>query len=185
VSADTIVPVFSVLACLQHWGELAVAYPRGQWTPERRTASVRLGAGYLIFVLATLSERAMLSRGWHPGIAVVGIVCWIARTVLKVWVMRTLGRHWSVRVELRDDHRLITAGPYRFLRHPAYLSNLLGIAGMSLVPNAYISLCLGFCAMALLIAQRVPQEERALAERFGGEYAAYRRRTSALIPFLF
>ena len=93
-----------------------------------------------------------------------------------------LGTNWSVTLEVREQHQLVTQGVYRGLRHPMYSALLLYSLGQALaVPNWIAGPSYGV-AMALLVALRLGPEERMMRERFGDEYEAYRARTKRLIP---
>ena len=93
-----------------------------------------------------------------------------------------LGQNWSVSLEMRERHQLVTDGVYRFIRHPMYASIWLWslaqgmllqnwFAGWSLVPT--------FAAMYFI---RTPREERMMCDAFGDEYRHYMRRTGRLFP---
>jgi protein-S-isoprenylcysteine O-methyltransferase Ste14 len=93
-----------------------------------------------------------------------------------------LGRNWSVTLEIRDRHQLVTGGVYSLARHPMYLSLLVYSAGQMLVlPNWIVGPAYGV-AMALIFALRLRPEEQMMLEQFGDEYRAYMRRTKRLIP---
>ncbi len=93
-----------------------------------------------------------------------------------------LGKNWSVSLELRENHELITHGVYRTIRHPMYASIWLWvIAQAMLLQNSVAGWCalLTFAAMYFL---RTPREEQLMCEAFGEEYREYMRRTGRLIP---
>jgi len=93
-----------------------------------------------------------------------------------------LGESWSVTLELNAEHRLVTNGVYRRVRHPMYSSFLvLGVGQALLVPN-WIAGFSGLAAVLLLIAVRLPREEAMMIDQFGDQYRDYRRRTGALVP---
>jgi protein-S-isoprenylcysteine O-methyltransferase Ste14 len=101
---------------------------------------------------------------------------------LRLWSTYTLGKFFTYVVVIAKDHRLITKGPYRFVRHPGYLGGLLifigfGIASQSLIIGVTIvsMLCLAY-------AYRLHVEEAALREKFGKKYEEYSKRTAMLIP---
>ena len=93
-----------------------------------------------------------------------------------------LGTNWSITLQVRENHRLVTSGVYARIRHPMYSALfLLAIAQALALPNwiagpAYL---LGF---GLLYVLRVDAEERMMRDRFGNEYEAYMRRSGRLIP---
>ena len=93
-----------------------------------------------------------------------------------------LGTNWSVTLEVRENHRLITHGVYRHIRHPMYLAIALYSIGEALVIPNWIAGPSNLIAFAILLALRLPAEERMMVEEFGGEYAQYAARTNRLIP---
>ena len=93
-----------------------------------------------------------------------------------------LGTNWSVTLEIRESHRLVTDGVYRRVRHPMYLAFLLYGLGQALViPNWVVGPSYAV-AMALLFALRLGPEESLMRDRFKGEYDAYVSRTKRLVP---
>ncbi len=95
-----------------------------------------------------------------------------------------LGRNWSGILELRENHRLISQGPYRYIRHPMYTALLILSVGMALITaNLLLALLLIGTTMAMYLA-RVADEEAMMIERFGDEYHSYMRRTGRLFPRL-
>ena len=93
-----------------------------------------------------------------------------------------LGANWSARLQIVDTHRLVTAGIYRHIRHPMYLSLLLyGLGQMLAVPNWIAGPC-GLAGAVLLVAMRIGPEEAMMRERFGREYDAYVAGTGRILP---
>lgn len=109
--------------------------------------------------------------------------------VTSIWIIKAslnaLGREWSVRARLVENHRLATTGPYRFVRHPIYT----GMLGMLLASGIAVStwqLILPALIVFLLgTFIRIRSEERLLREAFGTEFDNYSRRVWAIIPGLF
>jgi protein-S-isoprenylcysteine O-methyltransferase Ste14 len=101
--------------------------------------------------------------------------------VFLIWVHMSLGKQWSVSLELQKDHSLIQSGPYVKIRHPMYTALCFIYLGMGLVSENYLMVC----AMAMIIisvAARVPQEERMLIERYGDAYRNYIQKTGMFFP---
>jgi protein-S-isoprenylcysteine O-methyltransferase Ste14 len=93
-----------------------------------------------------------------------------------------LGRNWSATVTVKESHTLIRTGPYRYVRHPIYSGILLALLGTAVA----IGERRGFVAVAVAlvgIAWKASVEERRMRETFP-EYAQYRRKTAALVPFV-
>lgn len=112
------------------------------------------------------------------GVAVVG--CW---GVLLVWTFQNLGKNLTDTVVTRKDHAFVTSGPYRFVRHPFYLSVALGVFGGSLAMANWFMLLAGVIPLGFLVARTRIEEEK-LVERFGVEYQAYMRRVGRFVPRL-
>ena len=93
-----------------------------------------------------------------------------------------LGANWSARLQIVDAHQLVTAGIYRRVRHPMYLSLLLyGIGQMLAVPNWIAGPC-GLVGAVLLATMRIGPEEAMMREQFGREYDAYMAGTGRILP---
>jgi len=95
-----------------------------------------------------------------------------------------LGTNWSITLEVRERHRLVTEGIYRRVRHPMYLALLLYSLGQALVLPNWVAGPSYLVAFGLLFALRVGPEERMMREEFGKDYEAYVARTKRLIPGL-
>ncbi len=102
---------------------------------------------------------------------------------VAIWARRTLGEYWSARVTLKEEHRLIRSGPYRFVRHPIYTGMFLAAAGTAL----FVGEWRGVLANVLIFiahSRKALREEKMLLVEFGEEYNAYRRSTGFLFPRL-
>ena len=111
-----------------------------------------------------------------------GIALVWAGVALRLWAVLTLGKFFRVTVFVHDDHRLVTAGPYRWLRHPSYTGALVTVIGVTLAMGNWVSVLIGVGALLIAYAFRIPAEEKALGEQFGAAFAEYRKHRSALIP---
>jgi protein-S-isoprenylcysteine O-methyltransferase Ste14 len=96
----------------------------------------------------------------------------------------TLGRQFSIDVTIQKNHKLITGGIYRFIRHPRYLGIMMFMSGISLVFRSWISVFLSVLTAAILI-WRINDEERLMHREFGGVWENYRSKSRRLIPFIY
>lgn len=95
---------------------------------------------------------------------------------------RDLGANWSPSLEIGSEHRLVTRGVYRTIRHPMYASQALwGVAQILLLQN-WIAGQGGLLAFLALYWVRVPQEERMMLQHFGEAYRAYSAQTGRILP---
>lgn len=116
----------------------------------------------------------------------------VAGTILfasALWLFRTshkeLGRNWSITLEIREQHRLVSGGPYRLIRHPMYTSFLLMALGQAFLLSNWVVALVGLIGFAVLFFPRVGKEERMMVETFGPQYRAYMERTKRIIPYIY
>lgn len=94
-----------------------------------------------------------------------------------------LGRHFSHSLRVLDDHELIRAGAFRYIRHPAYFGTLLIVTGFSLYASVYAAAIIFAVALALIL-KRVDGEEKMLVGFFGESYVRYQADSFKVIPFI-
>src|SRR5688500_7463220 len=134
----------------------------------------------LIWVASPALSFAEYALGTGP--LVVGVMC----LVIGLWLFyrshADLGTNWSITLEVREQHRLITQGVYRRIRHPMYLALALYSIGQALVIPNWVAGPANLVAFAILFTLRVHAEEQMMSDTFGHEYAAYAARTKRLVP---
>lgn len=115
------------------------------------------------------------------GLRFFGILVAVVGFILLWWTHHALDDNFSVCLKLKDDHRLIMGGPYRFIRHPMYLSFIVIIASICLI-SANTAVIVTNILTAVFLCSRINNEEDMMRERFGDEYAEYSMRTGRLLP---
>lgn len=93
------------------------------------------------------------------------------------WVFRSLGRNVSETMLTRADQALVTTGPYRWVRHPLYMTGGMLFVGVGLMAANWFILLFAGLAVGLTFLVVVPREEDALVTRFGDAYREYMGRT--------
>jgi len=95
-----------------------------------------------------------------------------------------LGQNWSVSLEVRKGHKVVTHGVYRYIRHPMYAAIFLWcLAQAMLLPN-WLAGWSALVPFTLLYLVRTPREEQMMCNIFGDEYRDYMRKTGRLLPRL-
>ena len=118
----------------------------------------------------------------HTGPLVAGVICFVIGLWLFYRSHADLGTNWSITLEVREQHRLITRGVYHRIRHPMYSALVLHSVGQALVIPNWVAGPANVSALAILLALRMRAEERMMADEFGPEYAEYSARTKRLVP---
>ena len=113
---------------------------------------------------------------------IVGLVMIAAGIALRAWSIATLGRFFQYRIQVQSEHRVITHGPYRYVRHPSYSGLALVILGIAVASGS----TLGFLVAAVLtgigLAVRIHAEEKQLTDALGEQYERYASARKRLIP---
>ncbi len=120
-----------------------------------------------------------------PALSYLGIVVDVVCLWLFYRTHRDLGHNWSVSLDLRERHILVTTGIYATVRHPMYAGFwLMAVAQALLLPN-WIAGPAGLVGFGILFFGRVRREEDMMIGAFGDEYRAYMRRTARIVPWLY
>jgi protein-S-isoprenylcysteine O-methyltransferase Ste14 len=143
------------------------------------------GLGILPLAYVATAIPLFAAYTFHPIQAWLGLFAAIAALVMFHLTHRALGRNWSISLDVREDHQLVTDGIYRRVRHPMYSAFWLwAIAQALLLPN-WVAGFSGLVGFGILFFGRVAREERMMLETFGDSYRAYMARTGRVFPSIF
>jgi protein-S-isoprenylcysteine O-methyltransferase Ste14 len=186
--------VFALLAI--GWYVVRYKYARrASRTPVLRSARGPRETGLLLISLCGLGLLPLLyiasdiphfaDHRFRPGLAWLGLLCAIISLLMFHLTHRALGRNWSVSLDVRLDHRLITSGVYQQVRHPMYSAFWLwALAQALLLPNWVAGLS-GLVGFGILFFGRVSREEQIMLDTFGDSYREYMARTSRVFPKIY
>ena len=111
----------------------------------------------------------------------LGFIIGLLSIALMIWIELELGRQFSPQLQLRQEHQLITSGPYSRVRHPLYTA--LDAFGLSLALVSANGFFVLFFILSLLgLTLRVPKEERMMLDQFGDQYRTYMQHTGRYFP---
>src|SRR4026207_579219 len=149
-----------------------VKVARSYQTPLEKLLLGLAWAGFVVPLIWVVSPAFSFAE--YPlrrGPLVAGLTC----LAIGLWLLyrshADLGTNWSVTLELRQEHRLITQGVYRTIRHPMYSAPILYAIGQALVVPNWVAGFTNLIAFTLLFALRVRAEEKMMTDQFGAEYA--------------
>ena len=153
----------------------------------------RRGEGWVVLQVAALGAVVIAGRflagprtgRLHTVAFDLGIVVMIAGAVLAAVAIAELRRSdaFTAVPRPRSEGHLVETGPYRYVRHPVYSGMLLGALGWAVARLSWPALVAAL-VLAVILDLKRRREEAWLVDRYD-RYAAYRRRTRALIPFLY
>ncbi len=113
----------------------------------------------------------------------IGTILVVVGIGYAIWARAHLGRNWSSHPALKEHPELVTSGPYRYIRHPIYTGMLLAVLGSAIAVSVWWYIILIF--VGVMFVRRVFKEEEILTKEFSNQYLEYKKRTWALIPFVF
>ncbi len=128
-------------------------------------------------------EVLLLKRPFFFALAVPMFALFLAANLVRLWVIRTLGDHWSIQV--MDSTRLgvVTDGPFRYVRHPNYAAVFVEMIALPLIHTAWITAIAGSCLHLWAIRKRLEAEEPPLLA--DPEYRAAMAAKPRFVPGLF
>jgi protein-S-isoprenylcysteine O-methyltransferase Ste14 len=143
------------------------------------------GLGIVPFIYVATAIPHFADYTFHPFQAWLGLFVAITALFMFHVTHRALGRNWSVSLDVRKDHQLVTEGIYRRVRHPMYSAFWLwAVAQALLLPN-WVAGFSGLVGFGILFFGRVAREERMMLETFGDDYRVYMARTGRIFPSIF
>lgn len=115
-----------------------------------------------------------------PAVGWAGAFLTVVGIVLAIWARCRLGRNWGSRP--KEDHQLVTTGPYGYVRHPIYSGAILALFGSALT-GSVVAFAL-FVISIIFCLRRISREESTMLAVFPGQYPSYQARTKRLTPFV-
>ena len=150
------------------------------YTAARAVRSLSLVV-FLVLYAINLPWLGMLWVPFPDWLRWMGVGLATGGCVVYAWSRATLGKEWSSRLQTREQHRLVTSGPYAWMRHPIYAALMGFLSGLALVTANWFFIAI-FVLSAVDLILRIPKEERMMIEKFGEEYKAYMQRRGRFFP---
>jgi protein-S-isoprenylcysteine O-methyltransferase Ste14 len=148
--------------------------------------------GWLVFTLAATWVGASLVADFVPGAAmpgtpvipVVGAIVALSGIAFRAWAIVILGRFFTRDVMIREGHTVISNGPYRLMRHPAYCGTMIAMIGLGLMFANWLALSIAVAGFLVSHVPRILHEEKVLEANLGDPYRAFEKTHKRLIPLV-
>jgi protein-S-isoprenylcysteine O-methyltransferase Ste14 len=143
------------------------------------------GGGIVASVAVSIELGRHAGVNWPGGRAwpvVVGIVLVAAGLATRLWSVVSLGRFFQYQIEIQTGHRVVTSGPYQYVRHPSYTGMALVTLGFAFASGDVLSLPAALILTGLGLAVRIRAEEKQLVAALGSQYEEFAAHHKRLIP---
>ena len=149
-----------------------------------RLVWILLASAFIIAWLPVILDfgRLLVLGDW---LTWAGVAIMLAGIIFRRYAISTLGKFFTATVQIQNNHELIKAGPYRYIRHPSYLGILIISLGLGIALANWISLLICIALPIIGVMQRIKVEEKELERHFGQQYQDYRKETWRIIPYLY
>jgi len=113
----------------------------------------------------------------------IGLVIYLVFSWIQVWSFKTLGDNYSQDIMIKKNHELITKGPFKLIRHPQYLCQILLDIGATAATFSYIVGVFALIEIPIYI-MRASMEDKLLAKHFAEKFSEYKKKSGFMIPFI-
>lgn len=144
-----------------------------------------LGIPYILLLFVYMAFPSILAFAALPlpeWAQWIGVVLCVGVLPGILWVQQALGSNFSTTLHVRDEHTLVTGGPYRWVRHPMYTLFFLQAIGLLLLTRNLFIGGAYLLALTLIVVTRTHKEERTMLEKFGDPYRHYMQTTGRFLP---
>lgn len=182
--------LLGVALLMRLWFTIRVRRAGERLMPDKAAIRREGWRTHVIFLLF-LALIVLLARNpyWNPKLSFplpfwlrwAGVALGPASLGLWIWTHVALGTLWSIPLQLRTQHRLVTTGPYLRIRHPMYTAILAWATSLGLVIGNWVPIIIAVGGAVILVI-RVPREEQMMLERFDDEYREYMKKTGRFLP---
>ncbi len=164
--------VLILVLIMQRTFELMLAERNRRWSRARggkESGGRHYGvivAVHALFYLSLVLEWRYWSHGWNPAWPV-----WLALVLgaqfVRLWAIQSLRRAWNTRIIVIPGMTPVERGPYRFIRHPNYLALIIEMFAIPVLCGDYVTAIVFSIANGVILARRIPEEERAMEQAHG------------------
>ncbi len=138
----------------------------------------------LVVLIVSLFQVGTLEyKTEHQTLRVIGLAFYITFSWIQIWSTKVLGDNFSQDIAIKRDHHLVIKGPFKFIRHPQYLSQFLMDIGGAAATLSFILAPLALIQIPFLF-MRASLEDKLLEKHFGENFRTYKKKTGMIFPFI-
>jgi protein-S-isoprenylcysteine O-methyltransferase Ste14 len=138
-----------------------------------------LGVG---IVLGSVFENLFLVKKLNLVLSSVGLVAYMTGIVGRNKAIKALGKYWSTYIEIKNGQRIVQDGPYKYIRHPGYLSLIIESLSAPIILNAFYTLIGVILIYIPVILVTAKLEDIEMQKKIGEKFIDYKEKTGAFLP---
>jgi protein-S-isoprenylcysteine O-methyltransferase Ste14 len=120
----------------------------------------------------------------YQTLRIIGLGMFIIFSWIQVWAYKSLGKFYAQDIVILKEHKLVTSGPYKIIRHPQYVSQFLSDLGAGLALLSFTVTPLVVIIELPLFVMRAIEEDRLLRKHFNVDFDTYKKRSGFMLPFI-
>ena len=151
-----------------------LAFARGGIEVGQRHYRIMV-AMHTLFLASCAIESLLVVRAVAPIISMLALVGVIIAQMLRYAAVATLGERWNTRIIVMPGTAPVTRGLYRWIRHPNYIAVVIEIVALPMIRGGWLTALVFTIANAIVLAIRIPAEERALGASYSDAFGAVAR----------
>lgn len=164
---------------------LSIAESRAKKSTDRNTIWLIIivsGIGQIVSLIewAYFGHRESIFSSWTFS----GAVLLLAGTIFRLYAIHVLGKYFSATVQIKSEHKIISSGPYQYLRHPSYTGAYIAMLGSAVFLHSITGILIFGIGMLIVYNARINTEEKTLTKEFGAFYTLYATRTYKMFPLV-
>lgn len=149
-----------------------------------QTLPLVLSTVALVVLIVSLFQIGTLEyKVEYQTLRVIGLAFYIVFSWVQIWSTKTLGDNFSQDIAIKKDHHLVTSGPFKFIRHPQYLSQFLMDLGGAAATLSFILAPLALIQIPFLFL-RASMEDKLLEKHFGENFRSYKKKSGMFFPYI-
>jgi methyltransferase len=121
-----------------------------------------LVAFHTVVLVSAGLEVLLLHRPFIPALAIPMTAVFVLSNLLRWWVIRLLAELWNVQIMESSRIRIVTSGPYRWIRHPNYVGVIMEVFSLPLIHTAWVTALVGTALYMEVLRRRVRMEDSVL-----------------------
>lgn len=137
----------------------------------------------LILILAVFQIGTLTYEQKYFSVRLTALIVYLLFSWIQIWSFKTLGEYYSQEIAIRKEHKIISAGPYKIIRHPQYLSQIFVDLAGAVATLSFVLFPLALIQIPLLIL-RAKEEEKLFLKYFPEEFKTYKEKSGFMLPFI-